>query len=108
MSKIENGILLIYPQFEPWRMQIHLKSLVETTGVIGFVDWGNGRHTRQVLTKKSEARKLLKYILPYVDTEDLLKMVEIFSTSELLTSIFLDVVKKGKRFYELDNGSDRN
>lgn len=108
MSKIENGILFIYSEFEPWRMQIYLKGLVDTTGVIGYVDWGNGRHTRQVLTKKSEARKLLKYILPYVDTEDLLKMVEIFGASELLTNIFLDVIKKGKRYYELDNSSDHN
>lgn len=108
MSNITNDILTIKGDFDTWVMRIDLNAIVELTGTYIYVKDLYGRTVKQLQMKKSETRKLLKYILPYVDTEDLLNMVEIFGASELVTSIFLDVVKKGKRYYELDNGSDRN
>ena len=108
MSNIGNGILTIKGDFDAWVMMIDLGVIVEQTGTYVYEKDLYGRTVKQPQMKKSETRKLLKYILPYVDTEDLLKMVEIFGASELVTSIFLDVIKKGKRYYELDCGSDCN
>lgn len=108
MSNISNGILTIKGDFDAWTMRIDLSVIVEQTGTYVYEKDIYGRTDKQLLMKKSETRRLLKYILPYVDTEDLLNMVEIFGASELVTSIFLDVIKKGKRYYELDSSGDRN
>ena len=108
MTNIQNSILTIKGDFDSWLMMIDLKVITEQTGVYVYERDVYGRTTKQLQMKKSETRRLLKYILPYLDTDDILQMIEIFGASELVTSIFIDVIKEGKRFYELDNGSNRN
>ena len=108
MSNIQNSILTIKGDFDSWLMMIDLKVFTEQTGVYVYERDLYGRTTKQLQMKKSETRRILKYILPYIDTDDILQMLEIFNQSELVTSIFIDVIKKGKRYYELDNGGTGN
>lgn len=84
---IENGILYLKGYYEPWSMQINLDELIKTTNRHNYcvID---GRTVREIVTKKSEARKILKFALKHASIADLDWMDVEFQKNEDLMEIW--------------------
>ena len=85
---IENGILHIDGDFGSWKMQINLNELIRATGEYMYYTDLKGKTTRQLMMKQSEARKVLKFLMPYANANDIAWMDTEFEQNPVLAKIW--------------------
>lgn len=95
MSRIENDILYIRSDGY-WTMQIDLGVLVRDVGRIEKSKYPP--YERQTVMKKNEAKRLIRFLLPYVNGYDVLKMLSLFEENTILKDILLADCRRFKMF----------
>lgn len=85
---IENGILYLKGYYEPWKMEIDLNELIKTTNRYNYcvID---GKTVREIITKKSEARRILKFVIKHASLADFEQMDLEFRKNDDLMKIWL-------------------
>lgn len=94
---IVNEILTI--NGEGWLMRIDLDVLVKTTGVKEYYVDTQGKRYSQIMTKKSEAKRICKFIIPYLSEDEMYWVAEDFAENAALLSIWLKECRR--KGYEL-------
>lgn len=84
----KDGILVVWMQGT--RIQICLPELIRTTGLVEvYTDPDNRMRYRTTITKKNEARRILKLVTPYLRPEAVAWMDEHFPENQMLNGIWL-------------------
>ena len=81
-----DGVLSI--KDDNWSMCINLRELIDTTGICRTEIDAFGNRWKYTITKVYEARRILKFLLPYATTADIAWMDEEFKANPALMKIW--------------------